>query len=137
MVGQESFQTARLWVEKTFAAVLEAETSSCYGLLDDRNGPMWNRGDFERYLASLSRSLRDVLLFRIAGEDAVGFAGGGAAAEKGLVREFSARVRDPQSLVGLLGRIVNLRDELNRNVNLHLLGWSILHKMREVAGDEC
>jgi hypothetical protein len=31
--------------------------------------------------------------------------------------------------------MVNLRDELNRNVNLRLLGWSILKDMKEVIGD--
>ncbi|HUU30457.1 MAG TPA: DNA polymerase III subunit [archaeon] len=136
MKDHELFQMRKVWVEKTFQAVLDPGTQGCYDLVNERNGPMWNRGDFERYLAFLTQALRDVILSRIAGADSAEPAKG-AAGSSGLVREYSARVADVWPLLNLLGRMVNLRDALDRNVNLRLLGWSILHKMREVAGYGC
>jgi hypothetical protein len=94
-------------------------------LLDNRKGPFYNRGDFERYAALLAESLRDALLSRVAGRQI----------NSPQVDTFAGRVADSRSLVKLLEDIVNLGDRLNRNVNLRLLGWSLLNEMKEVIGE--
>jgi DNA polymerase-3 subunit delta' len=138
MMDTESFQIQKLWVEKTFEALLDPGREACFRLLEERKGPLWNRGDFERYLAYLTRCFREVLIARLALEAGPeGPQRRGTAGISPLVERYSARVQDTGRLLDLLGRLVNLRDELNRNVNLRLLGWSILLKMRKAAGDGC
>ncbi|RLB12271.1 MAG: hypothetical protein DRG82_17260 [Deltaproteobacteria bacterium] len=136
MRTEESFQAQKKWVEKTFQAVLHPDSGDWYSLIDNRKGPLWNRGDFERYLSVLIQSLHDVLLFCLGRNRPAGELGGSAVTSSGS-REYASRVMDSQSLVNLLGRLVNLRDALNRNINLRLLGWSILRQMKEVVQDEC
>jgi len=134
MKSEDSYQAQKEWVDNTFQAVLEPGYSGCYALVDNRKGPMYNRGDFERYLALLTQALQDSLLIRLSGpkgEDA----SPGSTPKKGPISKYADRVADSQALVKLITRMVNLRDELNRNVNLRLLGWSILKDMKEVIGD--
>ena len=131
MKDQESFEAQKSWVDKSLAAVLAEGLGECYKLVEDRSGPMWNRGDFERYLAFLAKTMRDILIYRLQTEKASD-TNSGASLEIGRLRDYSRRVADMHSLINLLGRLINLQDQLNRNVNLRLLGWSILHNLREV-----
>lgn len=134
MKNEDSYQAQKAWVDNTFQAVLEPGYSGCHALVDNRKGPMYNRGDFERYLAFLTQALRDSLLIRLGGpkgEDA----SPGSTQKKGPISRYADRVADSQALIKLINRMVNLRDELNRNVNLRLLGWSLLKDMKEVIGD--
>jgi len=134
MKNEDSYQAQKEWVDNTFQAVLEPGYSGCHALVDNRKGPMYNRGDFERYLAFLIQALRDSLLIRLGGpkgEDA----SPESTQKKGPISRYADRVADSQALIKLINRMVNLRDELNRNVNLRLLGWSLLKDMKEVIGD--
>ncbi len=125
-LGEESALDAqREWVEKTLEAALERSGSSMLALLEDRKGPFHNRGDFERFAALLASSLRDVLLACVTS----------SRGNKGQIEALAARVADSRKLVKLVERTVNLGDSLNRNVNLRLLGFSLLNDMREVLGE--
>ena len=128
---EEALQNQQEWVDKTFRAVLAPGAAACLELVEDRRGPMFNRGDFERYLAGLIQGLRDALIFRVAGKEALN-AGGKFSRESEPVGEYAGRVADFQTLIKLLFRLIDLRDALNRNVNLRLLGWSLMKNMKEV-----
>jgi DNA polymerase III delta' subunit len=125
-LGQEgALDAQREWVDRTLVAVQEKSGSSMLALLDDRKGPFHNRGDFERYSALLTSVLRDVLLACVTGR----------RSEKEQIEAIAARVADSRKLIKLVGKTVNLGDSLNRNVNLRLLGYSLLNEMREVLGE--
>ena len=128
---EEALQNQREWVDKTFRAVLVPGAGACLVLVEDRRGPMFNRGDFERYLAGLIRELRDALMLRVAGKEALS-GRGKSIVDTGPVAEFAGQVADFQTLIKLLFRLIDLRDALNRNVNLRLLGWSLMKNMKEV-----
>lgn len=132
--SEDSFQAQKEWMNNTFRAVLEPGYSACYALVENRKGPMYNRGDFERYLAFLAQALRDSLLIRLGGPKG-GKASPGSNRTTSPISRYADRVADSQALIKLITRMANLRDELNRNVNLRLLGWSLLKNMKEVIGD--
>ncbi|MFH1068378.1 MAG: hypothetical protein V1794_02050 [Candidatus Glassbacteria bacterium] len=119
-----AYQAQMEWVDRTLEAVLEPAGTKLLDLCEDRRGPMFNRGDFERYAALLARRLREALLEHLSPGRAVEAPGTG----------YTLRVADSRALIKLLGRLVNLHDSLNRNVNLRLLGWSLLNEMRGVIG---
>jgi len=129
MKDQQAFEARKLWVDKTLAAALETAVAPCNELVEDRSGPMWNRGDFERYLAFLAQAVRDILIYRLQ-SDKLSDVESDAALEITRLRDYSSRVADIHSLISLLSRLINLQDQLNRNVNLRLLGWSILQNLR-------
>ncbi|MBN2290537.1 MAG: hypothetical protein JXQ83_14480, partial [Candidatus Glassbacteria bacterium] len=132
MKDQEAFEVQKAWVEKTFSAALDTSLAPGFELVENRSGPMWNRGDFERYLSFLCRSVRDILVCRLQAATAPG-PHPAAQPEGSRIRDRAARVADIHSLISLLGRLLDLQDQLNRNVNLRLLGWSILQNLREVV----
>ena len=132
MKDRETFDVQKMWVDKSLTAALEDAVAPCYQLVEDRSGPMWNRGDFERYLAFLAQAVRDILIYRLQAESPTE-ADSGVAMAIFRVRDYSRRVGDIDSLISLLGRLISLQDQLNRNVNLRLLGWSILQNLREVV----
>jgi DNA polymerase III delta' subunit len=125
LADQGELESQREWVEKTFAAVLAPGELQVLELLDDRKSPFYNRGDFERYAALLAEALRDVLLAIVAER----------RPDSPQVESFRTRVADSRSLVKLIESLINLGDSLNRNVNLRLLGWSLLNDMKEVIGE--
>ena len=132
--SEDSFQAQKEWVDNTLKAVLEPGYSACYALIDNRKGPVYNRGDFERYLALLTQALRDSLLVSLGGpKDAEKIPE--PAQKTSPAARYADRVADSGALIKLINKLVNLRDELNRNVNLRLLGWSILKDMKEVIGN--
>jgi len=67
LADQGELESQREWVEKTFTAVLASGEAGVLELLDERKGPFYNRGDFERYAALLAEALRDALLAVVAG----------------------------------------------------------------------
>lgn len=125
MGDKGDLESDREWVERTFEAVMNRSAGPLLALLDERKGPFHNRGDFERYAAVLAGSLRDALLGCVASREP----------DSKAVAGFAERVADSGSLIKLVERMVNLGDSLNRNVNLRLLGWSLLNEMREVIGE--
>lgn len=131
LLDQESFDKQRNWVESAFSAALARGLEPSFTLVEDRSGPMYNRGDFERFTAFLAQSLREALVSRLGGRSRVRTLAGESAA----LNEFSTRVDDPVALIGLLDRVLGLGDDLGRNVNLRLLGWSILTDMRKAVGN--
>jgi hypothetical protein len=132
MKDQETFDVQKMWVDKSLTASLEDTLAPCYQLVEDRSGPMWNRGDFERYLAFLAQAVRDILIYRLQAASS-SEADSDVAMAIFRVRDYSRRVGGIDSLISLLGRLISLQDQLNRNVNLRLLGWSILQNLREVV----
>ncbi len=125
-LGEEgALDAQRVWVEKTLEAVMDPNANSMLALLDDRKGPFYNRGDFERYAALLAATLRDVLLESVAN----------SRSGNTQIEEIAGRVADSRKLIKLVEKTVNLGDSLNRNVNLRLLGWSLLSEIREVLGE--
>ena len=134
MRGEDSFQAQKEWVNRTFQAVLEPGRSGCYALLDNRKGPIYNRGDFERYLDLLTQALRDSLLLSLGGPQS-GRTAPGSKRKESPVSIYVNRVADCRALIKLITKLVGLRDELNRNVNLRLLGWSLIKDMKEVIED--
>ncbi len=118
-------EAQREWVDKTLAALLERSDNLILALLDDRKGPFYNRGDFERYAGLLAAAMRDVLLVCVTGRPA----------GEGRIDAFAGQVADSRKLIKLVERTVNLGDSLNRNVNLRLLGWSLLNEAKEVLGE--
>ncbi|MCE5270757.1 hypothetical protein LLH00_05680 [bacterium] len=128
LLDQESLDRQREWIGAVFEAVLARGMEPSFSLLEDRSGPFYNRGDFERFAAGLTQGLRDALVMRLGGPQP-------AAANRALC-DFSERTVDAASLTGLLGRMAGLGDDLGRNVNLRLLGWSIIADMRKAVGIE-
>jgi len=133
--SEDSFQAQKEWVDNTLKAVLEPGYSGCYALIDNRKGPVYNRGDFERYVALLTQALRDSLLISIGGPKNAKKSSGSDQKANPIGR-YAEQVADSGALIKLINKLVNLHDELNRNVNLRLLGWSILKDMKEVIGYE-
>ena len=124
MKAEGAYQAQKEWVDKTLEAVIQGSDTRLLDLCDDRSGPMYNRGDFERYLALLTRRLEEVLLAKLSRREGKEGPGG----------DYALRVADSRALIKFMGRLVNQHDSLNRNVNLRLLGWSLLSEMREVIG---
>jgi DNA polymerase-3 subunit delta' len=112
----------REWLDRTLAAVLDDGENAMLALLEDRKGPFHNRGDFERFTALLAAELRDIVLVCVAGKQTV----------SSQLKTIAGRVADSRKLIKLVERVVNLGDSLNRNVNLRLLGLSLLSELREV-----
>ena len=132
LLDQESFDKQRNWVENAFEAALAPGLEPAFKLVEDRSGPMYNRGDFERFSAFLSQGLRESLVKHLGGQSGLHTMAG----ESRAVQEFSTRISDPGVLIALLDGVLGLGDDLGRNVNLRLLGWSILTKMRKAVGNE-
>ncbi|MEA2062339.1 MAG: DNA polymerase III subunit delta' [Gemmatimonadota bacterium] len=132
MNDQEDFDTRKSWVDKTIVAALDPSMAQCHELLEDRSGPMWNRGDFERYLTFLSQSVRDILVCRLEAGTAsrVEYS---SVLDPSEISDYAKRLTDNSLLINLLGRLVSLQDQLDRNVNLRLLGLSILQNLRKAA----
>jgi len=125
LADQDSLDRQREWVSRAFEAALAPGMEKTFGLVEDRAGPMYNRGDFERFAAGLTRGMRDVLLVRLGGTASI------PAGMNQPLSDYSGKVVDPGSLAGLLETLTGLGDDLGRNVNLRLLGWSILNRMRK------
>ena len=133
LTGAEQEFDAGHWAEKCIQSALAGSTDSILDILEDRSGPAWNRGHFERFCDNLAQIVRDILAMKLTGD-----AGRTLHGETEISEQISARIQstaDARLLSELLRKLIDIKPALARNVNLKLMGWSLINEIREAAGD--
>ena len=133
LAKEEQEFDAGQWAEKCLKSAFSGNTDTILDIIEDRSGPAWNRGHFEQFCDNLAHIVRDILAVKLTGDT-----GRAIYSETGIPDSIIAKIQsaaDARRLSELLRKLIDIKPALARNVNLKLMGWSLINEFREAASD--